>query len=229
MQLNLGERKLHEFAANFEYNALDYIASAHLKNGDTISPEELAEKMEAHSVADIDYLTTRPVQIQFEHVPGQTEIGPWSYNDFDHANSRSLRAVGVLSAWLGLFDLRRGNNVLVLDESQPFGLRFIFSDLGSGFGRSKFRLSPLDTNESLRDFKNTVAKRGRIRGAQVNEANDAFTQATAEDFAYGVELISQFSPEQLDELLTASGYQGDEKKEFLVKLLARRASLQNAF
>ncbi|MBC7692739.1 MAG: hypothetical protein H7222_13335, partial [Methylotenera sp.] len=213
---------------NPQYEGTDYMVGAVLKNGEKISAQTLAEKVADEDDEDIASLLTAPVQLQYQSIPGHTSIGFWDYNDLDHPESKALRTVGVLAAWLGLYDMRRGNNDLVLQEANGGReLKFVFPDLGAGLGRSGYRL-PFNKPDRVDLFKSTIASRNRIRHAQTIEFNAAFRDATAEDFAEGVRLINQFSEVQLHELLSISGYTGKVLELFHEKLLSRRASLNES-
>ena len=230
IQLKIFRRIRTVAQVNPQYDPADYFTGAILQNGNSISAAELEKKIAAEKDDDIATVVTTPVQLQYADIPGQTTIGPWSYNDLDHAQLKSVRALAVVSAWLALYDLRTDNNRLVLQkDGDQLKLQFLLSDLGSGLGRSRFRFSSNNVPDDMNLFKPRVASGHRIRGAQVNEPNDAFTEATRSDFAAGVRLINQFSADQIEAILRVSGYQGEELNNFKQKLISRRLSLNRAF
>jgi hypothetical protein len=228
LKVRFGRKEIKVATMNPHYDPFEFVASATLKDGTQIDVTTLRAKYISEKDQDLAYITTTPAQLQI-NLPkkARVEVGPWSFSDFDHSQSKVLRSVAVLSAWLAIYDIRRDNNLLVIDDVNGTPqLKFMFPDLGSGLGRSRYRVSLFDDIENIKHFRSSVAKRGHIRGVQVNEENDAFMTATREDFQYGVQLINQFSEVQLRELLVASGYSGSELELYLQKLISRRQSLQ---
>ena len=230
LKLKFGRKELTVTTLNPHYDPFRFMKSAVLKSGQAIDVATLSQKYLAGDDGDIDYVITAPVQLQYAKVKGRIEVGPWSFSDFDHSRSKALRAVGVLSAWLGLYDVRRNNNALVLDnvngQLQP---KFLFPDLGSGLGRSRYRMSLFDNIEDPSDFKSVITRRHHLTGVQVNETNEAFVDATKADFAYGVSLINQFTEAQIRQLVEVSGFAGKDLEVYTRKLIERRKSLNRAY
>jgi hypothetical protein len=55
---------------------------------------------------EIDYLTNyRSGHVQWKN-PSLRSIGPWDFNELDHADRRELRGAGLLAAWIGWYDVR---------------------------------------------------------------------------------------------------------------------------
>jgi hypothetical protein len=208
-----------------------FMDQAVLKNGESIDADKLFELFSNKNDQEIAYVITKKVQLQGSKPKNRIEIGQWSFNEINHDQTKMIRATMALSAWLSLYDIRRDNNRLVLEETSPnqFKLKLMFSDVGSGLGKSKHRFSIFNTIEKTSDFADTISQKGKLKGIQVNEKNLAYQKATKEDLKVGLRLINQLSHDQIRDALQASGYEHLELEIMLQKLLSRRDQLNQDF
>ncbi|MDB6034038.1 MAG: hypothetical protein JWM16_4376 [Verrucomicrobiales bacterium] len=195
-------------------------------------PEELPGNFKKEVEDKIDYLVTRPANVQLKE-KGQHSIGPWDFNDPRHQDLREVRGAGLLGAWLGWFDSRYENTRLkVVKRGTETTLKHYFTDLGGGLGQSTgiFTRYSEAPNRFPWFFTSGLKRQGpgrmtipfRIVGFQPNEDTDAFAAMTPDDARWMARLIGQLTENQILEALVASGFDSAQAKVYAEKLIARR-------
>jgi hypothetical protein len=227
-------------------NPFESIQEVTLKSGQKLSADEFKAKLlrdtslkaevnPANYNEDfertINYITMVPASMAYDS-DKNISVGPWDWNEFDHPNRRELRGVYILAAWLGAYDLRWENTRLELTKTgDGLEMRHVFSDLGSGLGRSGSVLSFFAAVAN--DFTWEITSRevsspphGRnlllLPGFNMYMGNKAFAHTTFEDARWMVRRFAQFSKDQLTQALVVSGFSAAEVKLYVEKLLSRR-------
>jgi hypothetical protein len=169
------------------------------------------------------------VQIQLDD-PKVIKIGPWSYEEFDHAGNEDMRAVVAAMAWLGNPDIRVDNNRFALDLSgKNPEWTFMMSDIGTVLGRATSRYAVFNTAENIGHFSRPAAKDGKLARYRVYEPNSGFKRATRAEAGRVVARIMRLSESQIKDALMTAGYSAEETTGYLRELLRRRAELAEAY
>jgi len=220
----------------------DHLLGAVLKDGRHIPAEELWDQLfeqpdrerpeqdtdafRASFEAEIDYLITGPVSIQVEDESAQS-LGPWDFNQLDHADRRELRGLTLLAAWVGWYDTRFDNNRLgAWQRGGEWELRHVLSDLGGCLGSADGFFS--GTNESPNAFEWVCTKppRGRrqVRIVNFKPIDDVapFAACTLEDARWMARWIARLSEVQLRQALVAAGFDSARVRLYEQKLVERR-------
>jgi hypothetical protein len=223
-----------------EHDPFQHIASAVLKDGTTLSREQLKAAMPTAALSTnldsrIAYLLTVPANVQSEN-PAEETIGPWDFGQLGHENLRELRGAGLLAAWLGWFDSRFDNTRLrVVKEGHDIQLKHVFADLGGGLGKSLGWSGW--SSEKPSDFPSSFTKpeifqgRGhmtipfRVVNFRPIESTPAFAAMTTEDARWMARLIAQLTDEQITGALRASGFDEANVEVYRRKLLSRREKM----
>lgn len=203
------------------------------------APEKLkiASNYKTSFEKKIDYLVLQEGNVETD-LEELKNLGPWDWNGLDHAKRREFRAFGILAAWLNMFDIRLDNNRLrrFKDKDGRKHLQHYVSDLGSGLGRARNFIRY--ENSDLRGFPNTFIDRqydedGRwrkdipyiISNYTPIQSNDAFDRADNNDIRWMARLIGAITLQQMEDALSASGFNEQEVQAFLQKLSRRRDNL----
>ena len=176
----------------------------------------------------------------------QDDLGSWSWRTDYHACRRELRAFGIFSGWVNLFDVRQNNNRLSLEETKVKGetkLVQSVSDLGSGFGQASDLLHYRNNmpNDYPWDFirrreeevevgpsgKTVRIKQNPIEIVHYSpiEKNEAFANMNWDDARWMGRRLARISVGQMQDALIASGYSAAETTLLLEKLLSRRQQI----
>lgn len=90
--------------------------------------------------AKVNYLVFRDANLRTkdkEADGGVDQFGGWSFNFLDHADLRELRGMAMLHGWLDNWDIRPGNNrLLMISDDNGARLEHEISDMGALFGNS---------------------------------------------------------------------------------------------
>jgi len=198
-------------------------------------PEDLPGNFKEDVEAKIDFLITRPANVQLNE-ESQHSIGPWDFNQLAHEDRRELRGSGVLAAWLGWFDCRYENTRLKsIKEDDRHVIKHFYTDLGGGLGRATGIFSR--TAEMPNQFTWTFTQAPRDQGPgrmtipfrvvhyQPNENTDAFAAMTVDDARWMARKIAQLSEAQITAGLVGSGFDSAQVKLYTEKLIARRDNM----
>jgi hypothetical protein len=156
-------------------------------------------------------------------------IGPWNYDQLDHADRPEVRAAFVLSAWLDQYNMRWENTRLsYVEEDGVRHLRHVFSDVGSGLGLAQSLTK--SANSDVEKMLWEVTERrgdGTVRFADFapNVSNDAFRRLTWDDARWMLRRIGALSERQVLEGLLATGMSAAEVRLALEKLLSKRRKM----
>ena len=171
------------------------------------------------------------------------EIGPWMPSDLNYRELKEVRALMVLAAWTGNFDIRKDNlrlNVVKNDKKEN-ELRLTFSDAGYGLGKAGL-IGKSASN--INDMLWTVSKRYQttqklgtgtydtvlnLEGLKNYEPSYALSQIQLSDAQWMLGQICNFSPKQLQDLLVTSGLSSAEVLLAKSKLLERRNQMIKDF
>jgi hypothetical protein len=249
MKMSTGMFFVPMFRFNLQaaYDPCAFIDHAVLKSGETISadalksmllrnplrkhPEQFPDAFNSDAEEQIDYLVTKPVNVQIE--PAHTHnLGPWAFGGHDHENLRELRGAGILAAWLGWWDSRFENTRLrVVKTADGPTLKHFWTDLGGGLGRAAGTFShscekPDDFGWSFtRATTSGHETRFEIKGYEPVENTPAFAAMTIDDARWMARLIAQLSEAQIADALRASGFAPSEIQIYTDKLISRRDNL----
>jgi len=229
-----------------QHDPFDYIAQAVLHDGRCWSGHELkshllrdprrpsAEPANFRSDIEsaIDYLVTVPANVQANEVRGKS-IGPWDFEQLDHADRRELRGLGVLAAWLGWFDTRFDNTRLkIVRTGGTAELSHYISDLGGVLGETKGLLYARGerpnsfpwtfTRAPLWQGLHRLALPLRIEGYKPIALTPAFAAMTIDDARWLARRIGQLTERQIVQALVASGFDSGEVRLYTEKLVSRR-------
>lgn len=217
------------------HDPFKFIRHAMMKGGAKISATELKsamEKSDFSTVDRIDYLVTVPANVQ-PKVDGESNIGPWAFDQLGHEHRRELRGAGLLAAWVGWHDSRFENTRLrVAQRDGTVVLKHCFSDLGGGLGRANGLLSrsaedihgfpDAFTRPELRQGPHRMTRPFRIIKFRPIEPTDAFKEMTMDDARWMAGFIAQLTSKQIEDALGASGFAKEEAQIVAGKLLSRR-------
>lgn len=235
-----------------EFNPFDYIESAIMRDGSSVSSDEL----KSHLLKDLDRptpfadpanfnpdfekeldcLVLKPVNFQLKN-DSERSVGRWDYGELEHQDLRELRGAGLLAAWLGFFDCRFDNTSLRLCQTTDGEDRLValFSDLGAGMGRSDwgFGWKSEDPNEFPWEFTKPAIHRGpgqmttpfRVVRFHTIEDNAAFQEMTEADARWMARRIGRLSIAQIRGALIAAGLDASATTLYLAKLVSRRNRL----
>lgn len=244
-------------------NPFDYIDAVVLKDGSKLTAEEFKSRLFKTNAnaklpkepesrdelydkgfeSKIDYIQFEAANVRSrDDGPGVNSLGFWDYNFLDHPNRREVRAMAVLNAWLGNYDVRAGNTRLLLVKSkdQEEGrLEHVVSDLGALFGDSRglYRLKGTALKSGLisedpNTYPWTISAPVQTGQTSVPIKNfmtitkvEPFYNMNIDDARWMVRLISQLSENQIRQALIGSGCDAAEARLILEKLISRRDTM----
>lgn len=212
------------------YDARNFITSAQLKNGQRMTTNELIQNL-LHSCqtpvcdysdaninkafeTEIATLTFQPSAVVEEI--GE-EVGSWDFSGLDHGQRPELKALLLLGAWTGNFDIRRDNTKLVWVKETGEMKHFI-SDPGSGLVN---QANPWMTKTKIEDMRWSTAMDSRTQeGDELKDTvilnyrtyvqQDTFRRVTYQDAQWMARLIAEISEDEISEALVASGFSSAE-------------------
>ena len=192
----------------------------------------------------IDSIVLTPVTLTLkESSSSVVEVGPWKADDLNYPQLMEVRALMVLSAWVGNFDVRKDNLALYLEnpKSKYAAIRMGFGDAGSGLGKATFGLSRITSSEinnmvwqvseTYKNSSGEAGERDRIQliGLMNLEANKAFKNINLSDAQWMLQKICRISKENIREALVASGMSSAEVVLAAEKLVYRRNKMLSDF
>ena len=243
--------RVYTISLQKRYSAFDFIREATLQDGQRLSGAELKrfllrnhhgkypEDDPLNFIPDreeqVAFLMTTPVNIQTRETAYQA-IGPWSFEGLGHEHLRELRGAGLLAAWVGWYDSRFENTRLKVAEIDgQLQFAHFFNDLGGGLGKSLGVISrPMESAKLFSDtFTSPPKVQGkgrmtipfRIRNYEPIVDTAAFKEMTVDDARWMARLIGQLSAKQMEDALSASGFNPEDVETFREKLISRRNRL----
>lgn len=203
-------------------------------------PEDKLENFSKSMSAQIAYLVMEEGSVKIEvksDQPKDIEVGRWSWDTLDHPDLRETRGLGLLSAWLGAWDMRPAQNVLLLSP-QPDGssaLHFMISDFGAILGNAKSivtihggKIQSL-TYEKPNQFEWSMTRPMADGQTSVPVSdfttiypNESFKRMNMDDARWMARLIASLSERQIRLALIGSGYDTTWVKMYVEKLVNRR-------
>ncbi len=224
-------------------NPFTLIVKAVMKDGTEISADELKfrlltdptaapnqpriEHFKANAAdfeAQISHLVFREANIQVREST-HTNVGPWDWNDREHAKRRELRGAGLLAAWLNWYDSRFDNNRVKLGKNSEIPeFLHVISDVGSGLGSARNALKNKANRPNALPWEVTRLDDGKVKFVEFepNEDNDSFKKMTIDDARWMGRMIARLSENQIRQGLISGGYNSAETKMYLEKLISRR-------
>jgi hypothetical protein len=232
------------------YDGFEIIKAAHLRDGRTLSRSELKaalvkscpqipcdfsdSNVDLAFEKQIDYLTMNPSSVT---EPIGDEIGPWNFSNLDHPQRPDIRALMLVGAWTGNFDLRKDNTSLVYVKKSGEVKHFI-SDPGSGLGAaSNFR----KTEGRVNDFTWSATMETRVQDSEnqtpavvMNNykafgTNAAFQNMNSQDAQWMLRQIVSVSESEISEALAAGGLSSAEFLLAREKLISIRQKMIEHF
>ena len=182
---------------------------------------------EVGSDADGTYLIAREATLAAK--PDElTRVGPWPFGANGNEGLREVRALGVISIWLGNTDLKESENNKIILRAGPDGtprLHHVHHDLGHAFGRV--------ISEQINALPWNIARRGpfgRVRFNYRSTWNPSLRkQITNADARWTTRLIAQLTREQITEVVALGGWPDPVARLLVEKLVHRRNQLVEIF
>lgn len=252
--------KVHEFTNKKIFDPFTVIKHLKLKNGDIVSAEEAKAKLlkdiNAVEISDQDFINPDfeaqigdivyiPATLTVKNDPVMGEdLGHWDAMDLDYASLKEVRALMVVSAWIGNYDVRKDNLKLTLvGEGPKTQLKMTIGDAGAGLGKSNIGISGLMSASEIDDMKWTVSARYNVQGQKEQQprevfkldgltniqANKAFNKIKLSDAQWMLSKMCRITKDQLTEALVASGMSSAEVILAREKLLHRRNKMLEDF
>lgn len=204
----------NEWRSYFEFNRLhlsysfdDYFTVHEDENG-------------AYVIADEASLTAKPRAV--------TRVGPWPWGANGNEGLREVRALGIVSAWLGNTDMKEAENNKLLLRDGPDGRPHIYHlhhDLGHAFGRV--------ISEQIEAYPWRLATRRAGDRVYLNYKSTwdptLRKMITWADARWIVRKIAQLTREQIETAVATGGWPDSVGKLLVEKLVARRNQLVTAF
>jgi hypothetical protein len=221
-----------------------------LKNKIEIDPKK--EKNLVRDYTDEDFIENETLVVSevifkpatITRKTNDIEIGPWSFSDLDFSSLREMKALFILSAWLGNFDIRKDNNRLLANkkgtQKSSHNIRLALADVGWGLGQSDSLLhhSSSDINQMQweiahtykdNDGDNISKDRLQMIGFSTVELNKTFENIPITDAQWMLRKICAISNNQLTQALVASGLSSAGVQLALAKLNFRKNNMIDNF
>lgn len=207
------------------------VAYAVLKDGNKITTDEFFKKLlpscgdSAMSCAidlgvlnpridqEVDYLVFNNVAMIED--TSDFEFGSWAYDELDHQSRTEVRALALVGAWTGNYDLRKDNNKLQW-SSKRNTIRHFISDPGSGFGKefSSSKWTVIDEVKTEDEEQSIASIQQQMSyyaiNFRLNIDHNAFSKLTLQEARWMVRIIAGVSEDELTEVLISSGYSMSE-------------------
>lgn len=208
------------------------LAEVELKDTDFIN-QDLEDQIKT-----IHYIPAT-LTVKNDPVMGE-EIGHWSATDLDYKDLKEVRAIVVMSAWIGNYDIRKDNLKLnMVGEGKDAQIKLTIGDAGAGLGKGNLGFGGLLSASEINDMKWTVSSRYTVHntnervnhderevftldGLTIIEPNKGFKKIKISDGQWMLRRMCQISKNQLTEALVASGMSSAEVVLTREKLLFRR-------
>ena len=255
--VKLAGQKVLQLEQRAHFSAFEKIKKFVLKDGTPISSEIAKAKLlkpgaAENNLSDADFVTDFESQIDAVILnpatltwkdPGVVEVGPWRADALNYSRLREVRAMMVLSAWVGNFDVRKDNLAVYLEnpKSENPVLRMGFSDAGSGLGKATFGLSRVtssEPNDMLWEVSQTFSGnsgeasgpvRVELSGLMNLEVSKTFQNLNLSDAQWMLQKICEISKAGVEEALVASGMSSAEVVLVTEKLMSRRNKMLKDF
>ncbi len=188
-------------------------------------------------VTEINYLVPRLTiegkgtfeNVRLEARPEEVErLDEWSWESNAFTGRRELQGLKVLMALMENWDLKDSNNRILLARG-PGGneLHYIVSDLGTTFGKTGGRKSPIAFFRSIKGSRNEPddyvsdefierVEDGTVRLHYSGKNSEMMRHVSVSDAEWIGTLLSRLSDRQLEDAFRAANYNADE-----VRMLAR--------
>lgn len=271
LKIRVAGIKVKETTNKKYFDPFRFIKAFKLKNGTVISAKDAklqlindqtvfqAERiliLDKHINEDfekqIDEVVFVPVTITTKNDPEMgEEVGYWTAADVNYKDIKEVRALIVLSAWIGNYDIRKDNLSVLLtgdvkkriDDAQ---IRLALGDVGSGLGKAtvgiKF-ISASKINEMDWEISKTyqaavprssgkgydMQKKISLDGFTNIEYSRAFNKIKITDGHWMLEKMCQITKKQIMQALVASGMSSAEVVLATEKLLSRRNKMLEDF
>ncbi len=192
---------------------------------------------------DIESVVFGPATLTLKDSDNSVELGPWQADELNYGQFKEVRALMVLSAWVGNFDVRKDNLAVYIEnpKTKNAKIRMGFADAGSGLGKATFGLSKITSSEAndmvwevSQVYKNnsdeTQGKdRIELSGLMNIETNKTFENLNLSDAQWMLQKICRLPKENIKQALVASGMSSAEVVLVTEKLIFRRNKMLKDF
>lgn len=259
--VNIFNQPLHSFVVTNYTDPFSWISHAKLKDGRKIPgmqlkklllkyipagdvtkreykrPEVIPGNFREDLESQIEYLAFVPGALGHKSKSIKT-IGPWQYNEFERHGLREVRAILILAAWVGNYNMRWENTRLSYvkengQKNSQWNLKHFLSDVGSGLGTAT-RVMEME-NSRIDDmlWRVTEPYRGdgvKLSGIEQNDVdNKAFKKLTFEDGQWMVRKLAGISEQQIWDALGGAQMPAASRRVAFEKLLSRRIHMIRDF
>ncbi|MGZ3690186.1 MAG: hypothetical protein ACXVAX_01705, partial [Pseudobdellovibrio sp.] len=220
---------------------------AHLNDGELLKDSDLYRKLWPYCKADnrdcfeqatlydqraendIQYLEVKNLALVENN--GDHVFGPWSAEDLDHSTRPEIKALLIVGAFTGNYDLRKENNSLIW-SSKNFDIEHQITNLNTGFGRttpgSSFNVASMPWE---------VFKRKFVKGKEVIVVDDfspvlkhqVLAQLSFSEGQWIVRQIAQINDNEITKALQDSGFKDFELTLAREKLLSIQKNMVDVF
>lgn len=265
-KLSLVGIKVHEFTNKPNFDPFTFIEAFKMKSGEVIRSQDLKAQLilnpETTEFEKLVFNESIENNIEAILFPRLTltakdddymgeDVGNWSALDLNYRSLKEVRALMVLSAWVGNYDVRKDNLKVTLyseknssTEPQNLQIKLVIGDAGSGLGKSSFGLSRItssDINQMAWTVTDTYQNQSGDRMHSVQEdrismsgltnveVNKVFNRIKLSDAHWMLKKICEFSSTQIEEALVTAGLSSAEVVLAREKLLTRRNKMLEDF
>lgn len=245
--LAIGKVDLINYKQNMFIDPFKYVLRVVLKNGSTLSAEEIKMQLinsKKKKATQLDVSYNSEIEDQIEEVvfkdasiekidEANMSIGPWSWDEPRHIERKDIRGYGLLAAWLGQYDARTENTRLMLMEDAKGNrvLRLFVTDVGSGLGKANPLFAVLPDN--LEKFRETVVIASEKNNGQMISqkfqtftTNKCFEATNEQDAEWMFKYIDQLTEAQIKQALRVSNFNEAETNEAYRKLMVRKENIR---
>lgn len=248
--------KVHSFTNKKIFDPFEVIKYFELKDGSLVSSADMKVKLlkdqNAIELSDADFVNSAledqikdihyvpaTLTVKNDPVMGE-EIGHWSATDLDYRDLKEVRALLVMSAWIGNYDIRKDNlKLTMIGEGKNGQIKMTIGDAGAGLGKGDLGFGGLLSASEINDMKWTVSSRYTVQnnndrtsqeerevftldGLTIIEPNKGLKKIKISDGQWMLRKMCLITKDQLTQALVASGMSSAEVVLAREKLLFRR-------
>ena len=248
--------KLHSFTNKKIFDPFEVVKYFEMKDGSLVAAPDMKPKLlrdpNAIELSDADFINPAleeqikdihyipaTLTVKNDNVMGE-EIGHWSATDLDYKDLKEVRAIVVMSAWIGNYDIRKDNlKITMVGEGSDAQIKMTIGDAGAGLGKGDLGFGGLLSASEINSMKWTVSSRYTVHntnervhhedrevftldGLTIIEPNKGFKKIKISDGIWMLRRMCQISKNQLTEALVAAGMSSAEVVLAREKLLFRR-------
>jgi hypothetical protein len=228
-------------ASKSYHNILHKVVAAQLVDGSTISKADFL-KMQSDPQLELQIARVTFGPVALVEQEDEFEIGSWGFDELDHSTRPEVKALVLVGAWTGNYDLRKDNTELVLKESTG-EIKHVISDPGSGLVNQAKLYSRGKINEMqwevVKEAMVQVShpKSGgtqqrkviQIHGYRASADHDAFENLNLAEARWMASNICQVSEEEITQALHNAGLSAAELLLVREKLVSIQKNMADVF